>query len=135
MKLTKINGKWVAAGNDPFPPEPDRDRTDPTAQDRRINPKVATTRKDDGSFYVQDVLRDGGHTTLHLSAFCRHCNRTLAVIANAPGDMPKYAKDEACRLALLHHWRTDHVNKGSVLNIHTRPSSLLPEPKPGKEQL
>src|ERR1035437_2166529 len=25
--------------------------------------------------------------------------------------------------------------KGSVLNIYTRPSSLLPEPKPGKEQL
>jgi hypothetical protein len=111
MKLTKINGKWEAAGNDPFPPKPDPASTDPTACDRRINRKATVTRREDGSFYVQDVLRDGGFTALHLSAYCSYCNRTLTVMANAPGDMPKYAKAEACRLALLHHWRTDHVTK------------------------
>jgi|SRR6266850_6766648 len=111
MKLTKIDGKWEAAGNDPFPPNPDPASTDPTARDRRINPKATVTRREDGSFYVQSILRDGGHTTLHLSADCSYCKRTVTVIANAPGDMPKYAKDEACRLALLHHLRTDHVTK------------------------
>jgi len=66
---------------------------------------------EDGSFYVSSVLRTGGSWQHHLSTDCPYCHRTLAVLANAPSVMPEFAKDEARRLALLEHLRTDHVSK------------------------
>jgi hypothetical protein len=109
--IRKIKGQWVNVGHDPNPPDPERAKTDPAPQDRKINPQATTTRREDGSFFVQNILRVGGHTTIQLSTDCPYCKHTLVVIANAPGDMPKFAKDEACRLALLHHLRTDHLTK------------------------
>lgn len=93
-----------------LPDEP-RLHDSPTAQDRQINPFAKTTQMDDGVFYVVDVLRSGGSWTHHLSAECSYCHRTIEVRANGPSCMAQYAQDEACRLALLQHLRTDHTTK------------------------
>ena len=82
-------------------------------QDRQINPSARTTRMEDGSFRVEDVLRLGGSWTCQLSTECPYCHRTITVRANGPANMAQYARDEACRLALLEHLRTDHVSSSA----------------------
>ena len=83
-------------------------------QDRQINPSARTTRMEDGSFRVEDVLRLGGSWTYQLSTECPYCHCTIEVRAVGPGNMAKYARDEACRLALLEHLRTDHASSATT---------------------
>ena len=110
MKLTKINGQWVAAGNDPFPPEPDRARTDPAPQDRRFssNPKVDWISQ--GKFYVSGLVAQPSvaHTSHTFTAECEYCHQTIEIHLFAPTNTPKYVTDEASRIALLAHLRTEH---------------------------
>jgi hypothetical protein len=110
MKLTRINGKWVAAGNDPFPPEPDRARTDPTPQDSQFNPNPTVSRISQGKFYVSDLVMQQSvkHTSHTLAAECSHCHQTIEVHLFASSHSAKYVKDEACRIAILEHLRTEH---------------------------
>jgi hypothetical protein len=88
-------------------PTPDRFPTTPSIQDRQINPKATVTRLENGVFKVNDVLSSGGEWHHPLRMECKYCHRTIEVNANGPSDMPQFAKDEACRLALLEHWRLD----------------------------
>ena len=104
--------RWtIVWSDDSHEPDPPRPRTTPTPQDRQINTEATTTRMEDGSFYVRNVLSSGGSWTHHLSTDCPYCHHTLPVLANAPSAMPEFAKEEACRLALLCHLRTDHASK------------------------
>ena len=106
-KFIKLEGKWVPANTDLNPPDPARPRTDPTAQEKQLSSESTATRMSDGSFHVHSVLNAYGGHSHHLSADCPICHRTLTVIAFGPKDMPKFAKEEAQRLALLAHYRTD----------------------------
>ena len=108
--LTKINGQWVAAGRDPFPPEPDPARTDPSSQDRRFSPDPKVDRISQGKFYVSDLDAQTmvAHTSHTLSAECEYCHKTIEIHLFAPKNTPKYVTDEASRIALLAHLRTEH---------------------------
>jgi hypothetical protein len=88
-------------------PTPNTLPTTPSIQDRQINPKAIVTRLENGVFKVNDVLSSGGEWHHPLRMECKYCHRTIEVNANGPSDMPQFAKDEACRLALLEHWRLD----------------------------
>jgi hypothetical protein len=88
-------------------PNPDRLRTTPSPQDRQINSKATVTQSGNGVFYVHNVLSSGGSWHHALWADCQYCHRTIEVNANGPSDMPQFAKDEACRLALREHLRVD----------------------------
>jgi hypothetical protein len=87
--------------------------SDPTGADRRINPDVQVRRDEDGSFIVLGVLRGEGGYTHFLSTECPHCPKKLQIAATGPSEMPAYAREEACRLAVLEHLRTDpdHVKR------------------------
>ncbi len=118
--LTKIGGDWVLAGRDPFPPEPDRMNTDPTSQDRQINPNPTIDWMSERKFYVRDLVRPGAgpdwsHT---LTTECEYCNKTVEIHLRAPLNVAKFAKDEACRLVRLEHLRIEH-----------------PKPKPLKKKI
>ena len=91
----------------PESPAPDRLPTTPSSQDRQINREVEVYRSGEGVFYVQSVLASGGSWSYSLTVECEHCHRTIKVNGNGPSDMPQFAKDEACRLALLEHLRTE----------------------------
>ena len=92
MKLTKINGQWMAAGNDPFHPEPDRARTDPTPHDRRFSPNPKVTRISQGLFYVSDLVAQASvaHRSHTFSAECEYCHQSVKVHLFAPENTPKY---------------------------------------------
>ena len=94
------------------PADPDV-HTTPTIQDRHINPSATTFRAETGVFYVSNVLRSGGAWTYSLSAECSYCHRTIEIRANGPSGMAQYARDEACRLALIDHLRTEHGSRKS----------------------
>lgn len=91
----------------PESPASDRLPTTPTPQDRQINPEARVSRSGDGSFYVHNVLSAGGSWHHPLQVECQHCHHMIELKANGPCDMPKFAQDEACRLALLEHLRID----------------------------
>jgi hypothetical protein len=109
--LTYINGEWRALGSDPFPPDPDRASTTPTPQDRQINPNPTVDRLSEGKFYVCDVVLQpwaGPNWNHTLSAECSYCHKTIEIHLRAPLNIAKFAKDEACRIAILAHLRTEH---------------------------
>ena len=110
VKITMINSKWAAAGNDPFHPDPDPPSTSPTAQDRQFNSEPEVRRTSQGAFYVGNLVLQPlvQHTHQSCSQECPYCHQTLKVILFAPLNPAKYIKDEACRLALLEHLRTEH---------------------------
>ena len=117
MKLTKINGQWVAAGNDPFHPDPDRARTDPSPQDRRFNPNPKIDRISEGKFHVSGLVLlrvSAAHTSHTFSAECEYCHQTIEIHLFAPTNTPKYVKDEACRIAIIEHLRTEHQKPKKV---------------------
>lgn len=91
------------------PPEVPRAHTDPTFADWQINPAVEVRREEDGSFFVMGVLRSGGSWKHYLTARCDYCHKVLSITATgSPSPMPVFARDEARRLAILEHLRTDH---------------------------
>ena len=110
ITLTEINGEWVLAGRDPFPPGPDRASTDPTPQDRRINPNPKVDRISQGEFYVSGIVMQPSvaHSSHTLSAECEYCHQTIQIHLHAPANAAKYVKEEACRIAIIEHLRTEH---------------------------
>jgi hypothetical protein len=90
-------------------PNPDRLSTTPSSQDRQINRKARIARYNETGnvFHVHDVLVKGGSYHHHLRAYCEYCHRTIEVDANGPWEMPKFAEEWACKLALLEHLRLD----------------------------
>ena len=82
----------------------------PDSKDSQINPHPIVELWSEGKFYVRDVVMqpwapDWSHT---LTAECSYCHRSLEVHLRAPLNVAKFAKDEACRLAVLEHLRTEH---------------------------
>jgi hypothetical protein len=88
-------------------PSPRKQSRQESLHDWQINPQVVVTRMGDGLFSVQNVLSSGGVCNNLLQAKCKYCKQAIKVNANGPSDMPQFAKDEACRLALLEHLRTE----------------------------
>jgi len=83
----------------------------PDSKDRQINPEATVERMSEGKFYVRDVVMQpwAGPDWYHpLSTECSYCHRTLEVHLRAPLNVAKFAKDEACRIAVLEHLRTEH---------------------------
>jgi hypothetical protein len=67
-------------------------------------------------FSVRDLLQhsvgpDWNHP-LYLD--CEYCHKEITVRLYAPLNVAKFVKDEACRLAMLQHLRTEHVKSKSV---------------------
>ena len=96
-----------------------------------MNPEVSVKRVEGGAFHVINLLTSRIEGVHFLSADCTYCHRTISIrvlesdkyeaavlervwmnpgINSWPGshNLPKYAKDEAIRLALLEHLRCDH---------------------------
>jgi hypothetical protein len=89
-------------------PESHREITE--KQRSKINDRAKAERKEDGSFYVENVLTDyfGGYVTHGFQVRCPDCRRWLWVKANGTSrDLPEYAKEVVRRLALREHHRTD----------------------------
>jgi hypothetical protein len=107
----------------PEPPAPDRLPTTPSSQDRQINRKAEVYRSRDGVFYVHSVLSSGGLRSYSLKAECEYCHHTIEVTGNGPSVLPQFAKDEACRLALLEHLRKDVVHS---LKQKNKPEAVDP---------
>ena len=91
-------------------PEPERVSSDPTSQDQKIKPSPKIRWISECKFYVSDLATSGsGAQTSHeLSIECQHCHNIIEVFLWAPKITPKYVKDEACRIAVLEHLRTEH---------------------------
>jgi hypothetical protein len=82
----------------------------PDNKDRQINPKATAERISEGEFDVRDVVMPwaGPNWSHTLWTECSHCHRRLKVFLRAPLNVAKFAQDEACRLAVLEHLRTEH---------------------------
>jgi hypothetical protein len=83
----------------------------PDSKDRQINLHPTIERWSEGEFYVRDVVMQpwaGPDWSHKLTTECSHCHRILEVHLRAPQNVAKFAKDEACRLAVLEHLRTEH---------------------------
>ena len=109
--LTLVNGRWEVLGGDPFPPAPDRISTDPSPQDRQINPNSSVSRITEGRFYVRDLVIQpwaGPDWSHALSAECDYCHKTIEIHLSAPNNVAKFVLDEARRVAILAHLRTEH---------------------------
>jgi hypothetical protein len=48
------------------------------------------------------------HTSHTLSAECDYCHQTIEIHLFAPLKAAKFVKDEACRICMLEHLRTEH---------------------------
>ena len=107
--IRRIDGK-IIRGYDPFPPDPKLPRTDPSHQDRQFNSNPKVSRISQGEFYVEDVVDKPTeyHSIHYLSADCEYCHKTIQIRLHAPKNAAKYVMEEACRLGMLGHLRTEH---------------------------
>jgi|ERR1039458_2395678 hypothetical protein len=88
--------------------------TTPTDKDRQINPHPTVSRMSEGKFYVSDlVIRPwaGPNWNHPLFTECEHCHRQLEINLRAPLNVPQFVKDEACRIVIIEHLRTEHHSK------------------------
>ena len=85
--------------------------TEPSSEDRQINPNAVAERISEGDFYIRELLirpwagPDWSHT---LSMECEYCHRKIKVLLKAPVNVPEFVKDEAKRLTLIELLRTEH---------------------------
>jgi hypothetical protein len=88
----------------------------PDDKDRQINPHPMVRRMSLHKFVVEDLLRrtDAPNWNHPLNVNCEYCHRELTVRLYAPLNVQQFVKDEACRLAVLEHLRTEHVKSKSV---------------------
>ena len=120
-KFTALHGMFARPPFEPKPdeikvcfesPEPESERvsTDPTPQDRRFSPNPKVDRISQGKFYVSDLVAQPSvaHTSHTLSVECEYCHQKIEIHLFAPTNTPKYVNDEACRIAVLEHLRTEH---------------------------
>jgi hypothetical protein len=96
------------------------DMSAPDDKDLQINTHPEVSGMSDGSFLVQRLLAsklgkgpDWNHT---LFTECEYCHREIKVILRAPLNTPKFIQDEACRVAILKHLRTEHKTKPKISN-------------------
>lgn len=85
--------------------------TTPSDKDKQINPQPFVERWSEGEFCVMDLLNrlGGGPDRTHdFTAECSHCHRTLQVHLRAPNNVPEFVKEEARRVAIIAHLRTEH---------------------------
>ena len=83
----------------------------PDNKDRQINPYATAGLLSEGPFYVSNLLKQpyGGPDWRHtVTAECSYCHRSLQVSFHAPWNISQFVKNEACRLAVLEHLRTEH---------------------------
>jgi hypothetical protein len=77
------------------------------------NPKVSHTGVN--SFSVSDLVEfvsDRPPIWNHrLTFYCEYCHREITVMLVAPRNIHKPVEEEACRIANIHHLRTEHGNK------------------------
>jgi hypothetical protein len=108
--LTMVDGKWQSLGWDAFPPGPDRAHTDPSPQDRQFNPNPTVDRLSEGKFYVADLVMQPqvAHTSHTLTAECDYCHKNIEIHLFAPVNLAKYVEEDARRVAILAHLRTEH---------------------------
>lgn len=87
--------------------------TTPTGKDRQINPNPSVGRISLHEFYVRDLLRwpdsPNWHHTLYVE--CEHCHCELTVRLYAPFNVAQFVEDEARRVAVIEHLRTEHPSK------------------------
>jgi hypothetical protein len=108
--------KWVFENPEP---EPDRVGSDPTPQDQKINPSPNIRRVSEGKFEVSDVASSGSGALIghELSVHCDYCHKIVEVLLLAPRVTPKYVKDEACRIVLIEHLRSEHPRPQKIRTI------------------
>jgi hypothetical protein len=92
--------------------------SEPDYKDLQISPRPFVKRTALHEFSVTDLLRRpyayGNHATHTLHAVCEYCHKELTVKLHAPWNIPKFVIDEACRVAILEHLRTEHVKSNFV---------------------
>jgi hypothetical protein len=102
--------------------------SDPSSEDRQINPKAAVERICEGEFFIRDLLvrpwagPDWSHP---LYIECEYCRREIKVLLKAPVNVPQFVKNEAKRLTLLEHLRTEHRPKPKAKKVD---ETLIPPP-------
>ena len=91
--------------------------TYPDSKDRQINPEPKVSRTAKGEFLVSDVLRPHpahGSGWVTFSAECEHCKKEISVTFNVQKKGARFVRDEAKRLALLEHLRTEHTKSSKT---------------------
>ena len=86
----------------------------PDDKDRQINTNPIIYRRSDGEFHIKDLLIRpwAGPDCYHaLSVECEYCHLEVKVILSAPVNVPEFVKDEARRLVVIEHLRSDHKPK------------------------
>jgi hypothetical protein len=74
------------------------------------NPDV--WRSGEAEFFVKHLAEDTRPDWHHnIIVECEYCHREIKVVLVAPLNTPKYVEEEAKRLALLEHLRTEHQSK------------------------
>jgi hypothetical protein len=71
-------------------------------------------RTEEGEFFVTGLISSNGPDRYYyLSADCEHCHYEIKITVQAPRDVKpsRYTLDEARRLALIQHLRTEHKPK------------------------
>jgi len=89
-------------------------RTTPDDKDRQINPNPTVSRISEGEFTVRSLLLNpwSGPNWYHtLYAECEYRHRELKITLSAPNNVREFVKDEARRVAIIEHLRTEHQPK------------------------
>jgi hypothetical protein len=82
--------------------------SEPNSQDHQINDSPDVWKTGDHEFMVRWVTREHGDWFQTVDAYCEHCHRDIRVAIKGPCNKPKFLVEEAKRLALLEHLRTEH---------------------------
>jgi len=88
--------------------------SDPSSQERQINPEPIINRIGERQFAVFEISQmhwGGANINYALQAYCEYCHKDISVILSAPKDCQEFFKKEARRVALRQHLRTEHPTK------------------------
>jgi len=90
--------------------------SEPDHKDKKISQTPDVWRAGEGQFHVRHLINwpSGPDWHHHLSAYCEYCRREIKVFLSAPKNAPEFVYEEAKRVALIEHLRTEHPHKSKT---------------------
>jgi hypothetical protein len=72
----------------------------------------------ENQFSIRHLLKfsNGPDWSYPLFVECEYCHKEIKVILHAPNNAPNFVKDEARRLAIIQHLRTEHTKQNKNSN-------------------
>lgn len=82
-------------------------------KDNQFSSEPIVQRTGECQFFVSNLLKypSGPNWTYPLYIECEYCHKELKVTLSAPNNIPQFVQDEARRLGVLHHLRTEHTKR------------------------